>query len=121
MKTLPTPEEALKALKAQPGIDISQQPKGSKIIVETDGHLFEITVLSPVNRLVEVSGTEPVLREPTVGQYLRGVYVLDASVGFDNWIGRTMQMTIKFRNGIFLSGPVVTASIAGPGWNYEVF
>src|SRR5208282_3068192 len=55
MKTLPTPEEALKALKAQPGIDISQQPKGSKIIVETDGHLFEITVLSPVNRLVEVS------------------------------------------------------------------
>jgi hypothetical protein len=32
-----------------------------------------------------------------------------------------MQMLLRFRNGNFLSGPVVTASIVGPGWSFDVF
>jgi hypothetical protein len=121
MQTLPTPEEALAALKSQPGIDLTKQKKGTRIIVETDSLLFEIVVLDPARCLIEVASTTPLLREPTIGQYLRGVYVLDASVGIDHWIGRTMQMFLHFRNGDFLTGPVVTASIAGPGWTYDVF
>ena len=66
MPALPTPEEALKALKAQPGIDLTRQRKGTKIMVETDNHLFEITVLNPASGLVEVSSTLPLLRESTV-------------------------------------------------------
>lgn len=121
MPALPTPEEALKALKAQPGIDLTRQRKGTKIMVETDNHLFEITVLNPASGLVEVSSTLPLLRQSTVGQYLRGVYVLDANVGLDAWIGRTLQMFIRFRNGNFMSGPVVAASVVGLGWTYDVF
>jgi len=121
MPALPTPEEALKALKAQPGIDLARQNKGTKIMVETDNHLFEITVLNPASGLVEVSSTLPLLRQSTVGQYLRGVYVLDANVGLDAWIGRTLQMFIRFRNGTFMSGPVVAASVVGLGWTYDVF
>ncbi len=121
MPTLPTPEEALTALKAQPGIDLSKLAKNTKIIVETDSHLFEIKVLDPATGHVEINGTAPQLRQPTVGQYLRSIYVLDARVGIDKWIGRTMQMFLRFRNGDFLSGPVVTASVSGPGWSYDVF
>jgi hypothetical protein len=121
MPALPTPEEALKALKAQPGIDLTRQRKGTKIMVETDNHLFEITVLNPASGLVEVSSTLPLLRESTVGQYLRGVYALDANVGLDAWIGRTLQMFIRFRNGNLMSAPVIAASVIGPGWTYDVF
>jgi hypothetical protein len=121
MPALPTPEEALKALKAQPGIDLTRQKKGTTIMVETDNHLFEITVLNPASGLVEVSSTLPLLRESTVGQYLRGVYAFDANVGLDAWIGRTLQMFIRFRNGNFMSGPAVAASVIGPGWTYDVF
>ena len=121
LQELPTPDEALAALKKQPGIDITKQRPGTKIIVETDNLIFELKVVDPAKCLVEVTSNSPLLREPTVGQYLRGVYVLDASVGIDHWIGRTMQMFLRFRNGDFLTGPAVTASASGPGWTYEVF
>ncbi len=121
MQELPTAAEALTALKAQPGIDITKQKAGTRIIVETDSLLFELKILDPFRCLVEVTSTAPQLREPTVGQYLRGIYVLDASVGIDHWIGRTMQMFLRFRNGDFLTGPVVAASLSGPGWTFDVF
>lgn len=121
MPTLPTREEALAALKVQPGIDITKQKEGTKIIVETNNHLFEIKVLSPKEGLIEVSSTSPELKRPTIGQYMRGVYVLDSAVTIDRWIGRTMQMYLRFRNGFFLSGPVVSATISGEGWKYEIF
>ena len=56
-----------------------------------------------------------------MGQYLRGVYALDANVGLDAWIGRTLQMFIRFRNGNLMSAPVIAASVIGPGWTYDVF
>ena len=121
MQTLPTPQEALAALKSQPGIDVAKQKPGTKIIVETDNLIFELKVIDPSKGYVEVTSNSPLLREPTIGQYLRGVYVLDASVGIDHWIGRTMQMFLRFRNGDFLTGPAVTASLSGEGWSYDVF
>ena len=121
MPTLPTPAEALKALRAQPGIDLTKQTEGTRIIVETDRHLFEIKLVVPSSGLVEISGSHPGLHNVTIGQYLRGVYVLDASICIDRWIGRTMQMLLRFRNTQYLSGPVVTAVIYGPGWTYDVF
>ncbi len=121
MQELPTPAEALAALKKQPGIDISKQRPGTKIIVETDNLIFELKVVDPSRGLLEVTSNSPLLRRPTIGQYLRGVYVLDASVGIDHWIGRTMQMFLRFRNGYSLTGPVITASLSGPGWTYDVF
>ena len=30
-------------------------------------------------------------------------------------------MFLRFRNGDFLTGPVITASVIGPGWTYDVF
>jgi len=100
---------------------LARQSKDSRIFVETDNHLFEIVVVDPVKRLIEISGTDPVLKAATIGQYLCGIYALDESVRIADWIGRTLRMSIKFRNGIFLSGPVVSAGIIGPGWRYEVF
>ena len=70
-------------------------------------------MLDPATGHVEINGTAPQLRQPTIGQYLRGIYVLDAQVGIDKWIGRTMQMFLRFRNGDFLSGPVVWPSVQG--------
>ena len=123
MQTLPTPEEALEALKSQPGIDLTKQKKGTSIIVETDSLLFEIVVLDPGQ---SVDRSREYGRRSCGSRRLASTFgastSLDASVGIDNWIGRTMQMFHHFRNGDFsLTGPVVTASIAGPGWNYEVF
>jgi len=120
-KQLPTPEEALAALKKQPGIDITKQQAGHRILVETDNSLFDIEVLNPAAKLIKVYGTTPALRGTVIGQYVKGVYVLDGKVSIDNWIGRTMRMLLHFRNGDFLSGPVITATVSGPGWKYDIF
>jgi len=117
----PTTAEAPAALKKQPGIDIRQQQPGTEIIVEADTGLYELVVVRPESGLVEVSGSDPRLRQPVLGQFLHSVNVLDPTAKFDHWIGRATKMVIAFRNAQFESGVVMAATIRCKGWHYDVF
>ena len=100
------------------GIDMRRLAPGNSILLETDTRLYELTVVNPTLSLVEISSTDPALHQATVGQLLSSV---GPSGGRDWWIGKGLAMRIRFRNGIYTSGPVASARVVGRGWHYDVF
>jgi hypothetical protein len=96
------------------GIDIQRLAPGTSILLETDAHVYELKVMNPALGLVAISSTDSTLRQATVGQLL--------SSGTKNWwIGKGLAMRLRFRNGIYTSGPVASARVRGKGWYYDVF
>lgn len=112
---------ALAVLKSQPGIDIRKQAPNSTILLETDAGVLELRVVRPADGLIEVSSADRRLRQPVVGRLLHSVYALDDTVMLDRWIGKTMKMVIAFSNATFVSGVVLSATVRGQGWHYDVF
>ena len=100
------------------GIDLRRLAPGTSILLETDTCLFELRVLNPTLGLVEISSTDPALHQATIGQLLSSV---GPNGGRDWWIGKGLAMRIRFRNGIYTSGPVASARVVGRGWHYDVF
>jgi hypothetical protein len=109
----------LDKLRAQPGIDVRRLKAGTRLLIETAQHVYEMVVIVPHATLLEISSTDPVLRRPTVGQFLAGHY--PASTDVEGWIGRGLSMVIRFRNGCYRSGPVLSAQVKGDTWHYTVF
>lgn len=105
------------------GIDITQQLPGTVIFVETeDDMLFEMKVVVPREGIVEVSGTEPRLKQPTLG-ILSHSFSGDKKTQINYWVGMLLCMSLLFKNGSYESKPVVSASIHGPdeAWKFDVF
>jgi len=103
------------------GIDITKQKPDTIITVETeDDRLFEIIVKMPERGVVEVSGTEPRLKNPVLG-VLTHSFSGDKQTQINHWIGMLLKMSIVFKNGNFESQPVIHATIRGSGWSYNVF
>lgn len=101
------------------GIDIRKLMIGTTILVETENeHLFEMVVKKPENGVVEVSGTEPRLKLPTLGVL---THSFDVKTSINFWIGKYLKMMLVFRNGNYESKPVTHASLRGEDWQYEVF
>lgn len=103
------------------GINITKLAIGTSIMVETeDSQVFEIVVRKPEHGVVEVSGTEPRLKNPTLG-VLTHSSTDDKKTQIDHWIGQYLRMMIVFRNGNYESQLVTHASLKGEGWQFEVF
>ena len=100
------------------GIDVRRLAPGVSILLETDSRLYEFKVINPSLGLVEISSTDPALHQATVGQLLSST---GPNGGQDWWIGKELAMRIRFRNGIYTSGPVASATVRGKGWHYDVF
>ena len=101
------------------GIDITKLEIGVAILVGTeDGCLFEMIVKKPEFGVVEVSGTEPRLKLPTLGVL---THSFDVKTNINFWIGKYLKMMLVFRNGNYESKPVTHASLKGEDWQYEVF
>lgn len=116
-----TPLEIISALRREPGIDLRRLKPGTTIFLETNLCLYELKVLDPDHCLIEISGTDEGLKQPIIGQFVASIYPVDSKIRLDGWIGRNLVMEIRFRNGIHLSGPIISASVKGVGWNYDVF
>lgn len=114
--------EQLEHLRSQPGIDISRQPKGTIIRAETTQNVYELVVLIPEKRLVQISGNDSRLNGiPMVGVFEQSIYGSDKRVTIPSWIGRSMKMLIQFKNGLMTSNVVTSASVSGANWHYDVF
>jgi hypothetical protein len=105
-------------LRAEPGIDVRRLKTGTRILVETGQHVYEIKVVPSGAGLVEISSTDPVLHRPTVGQFVGSV---SRSCEVEGWIGKHLFMVLRFRNGVYRSSPVLTAEVSGDDWHYAVF
>jgi hypothetical protein len=113
--------ETITALRHEPGIDLRLLKPGTIVFLETNLCQYELKVLNPDNCLIEISGTDEGLKQPTIGQFTASIYPLDPLVRLEGWIGRNLVMEIRFRNGNYVSGPIISAGLKGKGWDYEVF
>ena len=92
-------------------IDITKQKTDTTLFIETrDGHLFEIRVVIPEKAIIEISGTEPRLKQSVLG-----------ILAPEHCIGLRLKMTIIFKNGNYVSAPVIHLTVKGPGYSYTVF
>ncbi len=107
------------------GVDITKQKIGTTIMVETeDNHLFEMVVKRPESGVVEISGTEPRMKNHTLG-VLTHSFSDDKKTQINYWIGQYLKMMLVFRNGNYESKLVTHASIRGETdgkkWKFDVF
>lgn len=116
-----TPLETISALRREPGIDLRLLKPGTIVFLETNLCLYELKVLDSNHCLIEISSNDDALKRPTTGQFVASIYPVDSKIRLDGWIGRNLVMEIRFRNGNYLSGPIISASVKGVDWSYDVF
>jgi hypothetical protein len=103
------------------GIDLRKRNVGEAILIETDSGIYELVLVQPQQCLVQVTGTDPRLHTPTIGRLAYSVDALNPADRRDGWIGPAHRLLIVFRNANFESGVVLSASIRGQDWHYDVF
>jgi hypothetical protein len=106
-----------------PGIDIKRLAKGATLLLQSETDVYELTVQYPEHGIVEVASTNPVLRQPTVGQFLCSTSHPGLRL---NVIRQGWAMVLRFRNGQFQTPPIMSAGVCGTRsdgsrWSYEVF
>jgi hypothetical protein len=106
-------------LRQEPGIDVTRLKVGMRLMVETEQAIYEMRVLHQGLSLVEISSSDPVLRQPTVGQFIGSQ--LPPACAVPNWIGKGLSMHLRFRNGDYFSAPVLSAEVKGDTWHYDLF
>ena len=57
-------------LRAEPGIDVRRLKAGTRIIVETQSHVYEMSAVMANSGLFEISSTDPPLHKPVVGKFV---------------------------------------------------
>jgi len=103
------------------GIDIRQRHVGDTILIETDNGIYELVIVDPTRQYVEVSGTDPRLHTATVGLLDHSFSALDRDDKRQAWIGPARRLVIVFRNAVFETGVVLSASVRGKEWHLDVF
>ena len=108
-------------LEAQPFIDVRKLAPDTKILVEAGPYIYELRILDGSGG-VEVTSSDPRLKGPIVGYYLSGFYDADDIITLPWRIAPALRMKIRVRVcSFYLSAPVLSASLAGKGYHYEVF
>jgi hypothetical protein len=103
------------------GIDIRHRHTGETILVETEDGVFELTVTDASQGMVRVSGTDPRLHTLPQGCLTHSINPARPKDRQAFWIGPGLRMIFAFRNAVLESGCVMSATIRGPGWHYDVF
>ena len=106
-------------LRNEPGVDITRLQAGIRLLVETEKAVYEINVLRPQLAIVEIVSSETCVRRPTVGQYVGGHLPPDCDV--PAWIGKGLQMVLRFRNVNHTTSPVTALEVKAATWHYNVF
>jgi hypothetical protein len=114
-------------LRQEPGIDMKRLKLGTRLMVETESAVYEMRVLHQELCLVEISSSDPQLRQPTVGQFVSSQLSSEGPAGMTPaceipaWLGKGLRMYLRFRNGYYLSSAVQGAEVKGDTWHYSVF
>lgn len=108
-----------------PGINIKMLAKGTTLLLEGEGDLYELVVQYPEYGIAEVTSTNPALRQPTVGQFMHSAHWSHPALKL-NLIQQGWAMVLRFRNGQLQTQPIASARVLGTRsdgshWSYDVF
>ena len=116
-----TTSETKRMLEAQPWIDIRLLASDDKILIEAPPFMYELKILTPVVGILEISSSDNHIINPTLCAYVSGVFDLDDIIDFPFRLAATLKMKLQFRNGVYISQPMVSARLTGKGYFYDVF
>ena len=122
-----TPEQQVEELKRQGGVDVTQVPVGTVILLETTMAVYEMRVLFPSMALLEITGTDQIFNASNgvvhEVQLLHSSYDAKGEVTIPHWIGKGMRMSLKCGRGLVMTSAVMSARITSPDgtWNYELW
>jgi len=113
------------AIPAEPGVNLRLLKPGTVLMLEGESELYELTLRYPEHGIAEVNSNNPALREPAYGQFMGSLRLGHHGVRV-NVIQKGWAMVLRFRNGEFLTQPILAASVSGQRedgsrWSYEVF
>jgi len=117
-----TIDDVLADLRARPHIDLTRQSVSTTIIVETTQGIIELVVLNPETALVQVSGTDPKIKQPVNCQMTQSFYDLEGRITLPKWIGKDLRMQLTFKNTSLNCSATVSAAVRlKNGSYYNVF
>jgi hypothetical protein len=105
------------------GFSLTTLRPGTRILIEsTIGTLYELTLVHPEWRLVEVYSTDPLFRSspPKRGHFVESWSEKSGGVKVPDWIVKGGRMLFKFADASFLSEEVASIRLEGDGWHYEL-
>jgi hypothetical protein len=108
-------------LRKELGVDLTKLKPNTRLMLETDGAIYEMVVLRPELSIVQISSTDPALKQPQVGQFVCAQDSDPPDVTIPGWVGKDLLMCLRFKNGYFLSAQIRSIEIITPNWHYTVF
>ena len=109
----------MKAQNDQKGIRMSTLNTKTKVLVETDRFIYEITPLDSGKFLVESGSAAP--KGERVCNSIDSHYI-PLKLDMPDWIGKGMRMILRYTGGAsVLTGEVRSATIAGNGFSYDMW
>ena len=102
-------------------VDISKLAPGTRLIVETDRSVWNFTVRDAQRLLVDVQGTDAIVRgkPPVIGQLTDAVEPIENGRVLKGHLVKGWKFLMTFANVILVGNPVVTTLVEGKGWHYE--
>ena len=88
-------------------IIISKLSKGTRVLLEAKDGCYELLVTKPAGSIVQIT-------VPRLGPANACGQMLDD-------IQQGEKFTVRFKNGTRVSGPVLSATVYGDGWHYDIF
>lgn len=121
-----TPEQQVEELRRQGGVDVTQMPVGTTILLETTMAVYEMTVLLPMLALLEIRGTDQIFhasRGVHDVELLHSAYDAAGKITIPNWIGKGLRMYLQTIGGTVVTAAVASARVTAPdrSWSYELW
>ena len=107
------------------GINVKSLAKGTALLLEGETDLYELTMLYPEHGIAEITSTNPVLRQSTIGQFMHSLRSSHPGLKL-NVIQQGWAMVLRFSNGQFQTQPIASARVRGTRsdgthWYHDVF
>lgn len=121
-----TLEQQIEELKRQGGVDVTQVPVGTVILLETTMAVYEIRVLLPVMALLEIIGTDQIFNASEgvhEVQLQHSAYDAAGEITIPHWIGKGLRMSLKRGRSVIMTSAVASARVTSPdgAWSYELW
>jgi hypothetical protein len=121
-----TPEQQIEELRRQGGVDVTQMPVGTTILLETTMAVYEMRVTLPMLAALEIVGTDQIFNAGKgvhEVRLLHSAYDMAGKITIPHWIGKGLRMFLQNGGGVVVTSAVASARVTSPDktWAYELW
>lgn len=107
---------------AERRINLSRLKAGTRVLLETTEGVWCFRIVDPALCLIEVEGTDHRFQhQAKLGRFLKSMEPTKDGSEANGELVECWVFSVQFADVVFISEPVLTASIEGDDWKYDVF